>query len=107
MASMRSNLTHFLAFAWSIQLVINDQSSPAFGKEQFVAELDSWLNEEVRIVASDDPKIGECQSGRGYARPVRCCNVCPLRASRAAQFFHFTQHLLAHLRRMTAGSSAG
>ena len=47
--------------------------------------------------------------GRGYARPVRCCNVCPLAALRAGrgaggriadaqqQFFHFTQHLLAHL----------
>ena len=55
--------THFLAFAWSfsfIQLVINDQSSPAFGKEQFVAELDlaaSFATDnhiDVRFVGTED-----------------------------------------------------
>ena len=87
----------------------------------------SWALRFCRIVdllSADDPLV--ClfdnlreqfsfrQSGRGYGRPARCCNVCSLAALRAGrgaggviadaqqQFFHFTQHLLASSRLLFA-----
>ena len=86
-------------------------SLPAFGKEQLVAELDLPLfaadnHIDVRFVGTEDfVRIVDLASAddarclfdnlreqfeffanrREYARPVRCCNVCPLAALRAGR----------------------